>query len=485
MSLPRAAAPPPELAKFVRFCQALQLDVGGTMTLEPFQRRMLGDYFGGAVETLILIPKKNGKTTLLAALALYHLITTPDCECVIGAASRDQAEILFKQAVGFVGRDERLQERIVTREGYRHLRARHHGGRVRVLAADADTADGVIPTLALVDELHRHKSADLYGVFRDGLGPRDGRMITISTAGDNEGSPLGLMRANARKLPVLDRPGDRYLYARSADGGFAMHEWALEEGDDVDDLRLVKKVNPASWQTLAKLRRRHDSPSTPPWHWARFACGIWIAAEAWWISGEQWQSARADDPTAHLEPDDRVALGFDGSRYGDATALVACRLDDALLVPLEVWEKPDGAKAWEVPAGSVDAAVARAFESYRVERFYCDPPLWQTEIDEWARVYGSAVMRFPTARTRMTQAVERFRTDLVAGTIAHDGDLRLARHVLNAQMRETKAGYWLEKPHAGTAGNVDAAVAAVLAYEARCDVLAEGLQRRSRVPVSF
>jgi phage terminase large subunit-like protein len=55
-----------------------------------------------------------------------------------------------------------------------------------VLAADVDTADGVIPTLALVDEMHRHKSAGLYGVFRDGLGARDGQMLTISTAGDNE-----------------------------------------------------------------------------------------------------------------------------------------------------------------------------------------------------------------------------------------------------------------------------------------------------------
>ena len=44
-----------------------------------------------------------------------------------------------------------------------------------MLAADEATADGVIPTLALVDELHRHRSAGLYGVFRDGLGPRTGR----------------------------------------------------------------------------------------------------------------------------------------------------------------------------------------------------------------------------------------------------------------------------------------------------------------------
>ena len=72
----------------------------------------------------------------------------------------------------------------------------------------------------------------------------------------------------------------------------------------------------------------------------------------------------------------------------------------------------------------------------------------------------------------MCLAVERFRTDVVAGAVTHTGDEQLSRHVLNAQMRETRGGYWLEKPRPGTAGNIDAAVAAVLAYEARCDVVA-------------
>jgi phage terminase large subunit-like protein len=56
---------------------------------------MLADYFDGTRETLILLPKKNGKSTTLAALALFHLIATLDAECVIGAASRDQATILY------------------------------------------------------------------------------------------------------------------------------------------------------------------------------------------------------------------------------------------------------------------------------------------------------------------------------------------------------------------------------------------------------
>ena len=112
---------------------------------------MLRDYFSGAEETLILIPKKNGKTTLLAALGLFHLTVTDDAACYIGAASRDQASILFDQAAGYVRRCPWLPKCVLLRPGYREIRSKRDSGRLRVLAADANTADGVIPTLALVD----------------------------------------------------------------------------------------------------------------------------------------------------------------------------------------------------------------------------------------------------------------------------------------------------------------------------------------------
>jgi phage terminase large subunit-like protein len=459
-----------ELAAFARFCAALELEAGGAMELEPFQRQLLADYFDGVRETLVLLSKKNGKTTLLAALALYHLIVTPDAECVLGAASRDQATILYDQAVGFIRRSPGLQERVDPKRGYREIRSKRDAGRIRVLAADVDTADGVIPTLALVDELHRHRSADLYGVFRDGLGPRDGQMITISTAGAHEQSPLGLMRAAARKLPQ-ERKG-RYLHALAGDQSYALHEWSLDESDDVDDMAVVKQVNPASWQTVELLAQRHNSPSMLPWQWARFACGMWIGAEAWWVKGEDWQACEIDEA---FERGDQIALGFDGSRFGDATALVGCRLRDALLQPLGVWESPAGGHDWEVPGGAVDRVLAEVMEVYRVARGYFDPPLWQSEIDGWAREFGDlAVMRYPTNRARMMGAVERFRTDLVAGRIPQGGDATLTRHVLNAQIREARGGYWLTKNYDGSPDKIDAAVAAVLAYEARCDAVAEG-----------
>ncbi|HKE75086.1 MAG TPA: terminase large subunit [Acidimicrobiales bacterium] len=466
--------PKSDLAVFARFCTALELEQGGPMTLEPFQRRILTDYFAGTRELLVLLPKKNGKTTLLAALALFHLLTTPDAECVVAAASREQAMILFDAAVGFIRRSPGLSRRLKTQGGYRQIRNLADSGRIRVLAADVDTADGVRPTLAAVDELHRHRSAELYGVFRDGLGPRNGQMVTISTAGEHEASPLGRMRAAARQLEHQARKG-AYLHVRSNNRAFAMHEWALDDQDDVHDMRVVKHANPARWHTLDLLQERHDSPSTLPWQWARFACGLWVSSQSWWLDPEQWRDATVTD---HLQDGDRIAVGFDGARTGDATALVACRLTDGLIQPLGVWEDPVDGRDWEVPAGEVDACLADAMERYRVVRGYFDPPLWQTEIDNWAGEFGETqVMRFATQRARMISAVERFRTDLAAGRLKHTGHETLSRHALNAQMREVRGGYWLGKPGSGPADKIDAAVAAVLAYEARADAIAAGANK--------
>lgn len=100
MSLPQGEQPA-QLEFFEEFCGRLKLEDGSPFVLYPEQKVMLTDYFGGAEETLILIPKKNGKTTLLAALGLFHLTVTADAACFIGAASRDQASIFVQSGRWF------------------------------------------------------------------------------------------------------------------------------------------------------------------------------------------------------------------------------------------------------------------------------------------------------------------------------------------------------------------------------------------------
>jgi phage terminase large subunit-like protein len=143
---------------------------GVPLVLQEWQRTVLGDVLGGKRETLVLVPKGNGKTAILAAVALFHVIVTPDARAYVAAASRDQAGLLFQYAHGYVTRSPDLEARLAVRAGYREIRSRRDLGVLKVLASDADTADGVGPTLALVDELHRHKNGDLYAALRDGLG---------------------------------------------------------------------------------------------------------------------------------------------------------------------------------------------------------------------------------------------------------------------------------------------------------------------------
>ena len=114
---------------FESFCSELTLEDGAPFVLEDFQREMLSDYFSGTRETLVLIPKKNGKSTLVSALALHHLLVTENAECVVAAASRDQATILYDQAAGFVRRSETLTELLHVKRGYREIRCADRPGR--------------------------------------------------------------------------------------------------------------------------------------------------------------------------------------------------------------------------------------------------------------------------------------------------------------------------------------------------------------------
>ncbi len=455
---------PSEIEAFRRFCGALTLDNGRPFVLEPFQDKMLGDYFAGARETVVLISKKNGKTTLCGALALYHLLSTPEAECLLVAASREQATILYDQAVGFTKRSRGLQARVTVKRGYREIRA-VKGGRIRVLASDVDTADGVLPTLAIVDELHRHKSVELYSIFRNGIGPREGQMLTISTAGDTDESPLGVLRNRAYTLPTT-RDG-AYRHCRASDGSFALHEWALEPGEDREDMALVKLANPASWHTEASLRERHDSPSTTSWTWARFACGVWVRGGVErWIAPEAWAACEDKRP---IPSGAEAVLGFDGSFRYDATAIIAVQLGKVPhLDVVDCWERQEtDPEDWTVPIGAVEEAIRKACGRWEVKEIAADPYRWERSLEALSDE-GYPCVEFPQRPSRMVPATSRFTEAVANRGLTHSGDPRLARHVGNAVLRQTTGGAQIAKQSKTSTRRIDLAAAAIFAHERAC-----------------
>ena len=87
-----------DLRGFLAFSRLLKVESGKPLKIREFQKAILRDHFGAGRELVVVIPKKNGKTTLLAALALYHLHANPQAEIPVVAASRDQAGVMFRQA---------------------------------------------------------------------------------------------------------------------------------------------------------------------------------------------------------------------------------------------------------------------------------------------------------------------------------------------------------------------------------------------------
>lgn len=422
------------LRGFRRFAKLLGFQV------HPFQAFMLGLYFGGVTELVILISKKNGKTTLLAALALYHLLVTKRAECVIGASSRDQATILFNQAVGMV-RDADLERHALpgdrreptryagvfeVRGGYRVIRFEE--GRIRVLAAEADTADGVIPTLAIVDELHRHPSGALYGVFRDGL-LGDAQMITISTAGASMDTPLGqlLERARAFEVQTLKR---RTTYT-SPDGSFVLVEWALSADDDPHDMRVVKGVNPAPWHTVKTLARRHDSPSMSPGQWLRFACGIWTEGDEPPITGTEWDRLYADIGT--IQPGDTVVLV--PSVGGNAAIGIAAARGDAVAVKAEVIEPEEGRSIWV----DVENRLEELCDEYDVIEVRAPLGGFTRSVD-LLEERGLPVVQAPHSPSALAAASATFDRLRRSGMLIHDGDPTLRAHVLAATLKANETG---------------------------------------------
>lgn len=212
-----------------------------------------------------------------------------------------------------------------------------------------------------------------------------------------------------------------------------------------------------------------------------------------WITQPQW--AACADATKTLHDGDPVTLGFDGSVRDDASALMACRIEDGHLELLHVDARPDPPhdRDWQVDREAMDQAVAAAMSRFRVVGFYCDPAWWQDYVDRWTSQYGPRMLVrslqsrplewWTNRRAAMVAALERFHDATLDHHLSHDGDSILAAHVLNARNRITPAGYLIAKEHPHSRRKIDAAMASTLAYEARCDAIARGfggLNRRSR-----
>ncbi len=394
----------------------------------------------------------------------------------IAACSEDQTDNTFGQLVAMLGDSPAVRERGLD---VGITRIKYAGGpdtvKIEPVTSAAASREGQPITFAILDETHLwHRTNGgkaLAATIRRNAAPMGARTLETTNAfAPGEGSVAestheavlsGRMRGIlyvAREAPVVDVSDrdaiDRVkLRAALAD---VYGDSAKDRGGWADLDRLVEEFFDSS-NDLAELCRFYLNQIVAP-----SEAIVDLAVFAQLVSAD-----------ARLTQGDTIALGFDGSDVGDCTALYACRWPDYLLVPLGVWERPEGVKEWKVPRAEVDAAVRHACETYNVARGYFDPPQWQSEIDGWSGDFGKSVMRFPhNSDQRIGPACERFASMVAERTLRHTGDAVLIRHLANG--RRGNAGRWWRPARKHQGRPIDAASAAISAVHALGDAAAHG-----------
>ena len=175
------------------FCRLSKGKTGGKLIrLELWQKALVSAIFGFVDsnglrqyrEILFLVGRKNGKSALESAIALYCLVADGESapEIYSVATKRDQARVVWDETVKMIKKSPEIHKYCKTRVG--DIYCNINDGIYKPLASDSNTLDGLNVSCALIDELHAWKDNNLYDVVVDGMTARQQPLTVIaSTAG--------------------------------------------------------------------------------------------------------------------------------------------------------------------------------------------------------------------------------------------------------------------------------------------------------------
>lgn len=360
-------------------------------------------------------------------------------------------------------------------------------GKAVSLAAAPSSRDGARTTFQLFDETHRLNLPSLKSAHRTMM----------------ENVPKRF-KADAWTLEITTAyaPGENSVaedtmdYARQVHGGaikdsrlFFFHRQASEDHklDTPEGVRaaVIEASGPAAaWSDIDAICDRWRDPSSDKTYLARVWCNLLVRASERAFDVEVWRELA--DPDYVPRSGSWITLGFDGGRWHDSTAIVATEIVTGFQWLPGLWEKPEDIdlEYWEVPADEVEDCMAELMETYQVWRVYCDPPYWETIVAAWAGQYGEKkVLEWWTNRQKqMAYAIKQFNTAVTSGELLHDGSPHLQRHIGNAVRKvlrlrdEDGQPLWtIYKERPDSPHKIDAGMAAILSWEARCDALTAGI----------
>jgi len=265
---------------------------GKPIVLENWQTFIIANLYGWVKKTdgtrrfkkaYIQVARKNGKTILMSALALYDVLTEPGGQAVSGATRRDQAAISFNNVVNFIKQNSSLRELVSL---YRTAVVNPKlSSKFEALSSEADKFDGLNPSLAIIDECAAQTSSTLVDVIQSGMYSRkEALLLEITTASSNLQS-LGKMEYDAASKLLADITKDETYFT-------IIYE--LDDKDDWKNDKIYLKANPNLdvSVSLENLTNARDEAMRAPYKETEFRTknlNQWMSTSSSWIQDKYWQ----------------------------------------------------------------------------------------------------------------------------------------------------------------------------------------------------
>ena len=269
------------------------------LLMEPWQIFFVCNVFGWVHtntgfrryrEALLLVPRKNGKSALAAAIGLYMLCADDEhgAEVYTGATSEKQAKEVFTPAQQMVRMNPALSDYFELQNNASNICILKNGSKMEPIIGNPP--DGSSPSCAICDELHEHKDNRLVDTMITGMGARDQPlMLYITTAGDNISGPCYQLQLEAQKV----------LEGGAVNDTLFSLIYGIDQGDDWADLNTLIKANPnygvsvSSDFLQSRLQDAKNNARKQSTFMTKHLC-IWVGSRDAYFNVDKWKQCASD-----------------------------------------------------------------------------------------------------------------------------------------------------------------------------------------------
>lgn len=482
-----AAARPIRFASFLHHLKGPL--AGQPIEFEPWQVFLVSQVYGWLRSdgqrlrrsVYIEVPRKSGKSTLCSVLSLYHLMADNESSAEIysAATSRDQARIVFGDAQAMVKGSSHLNKHLTVHRSCISFEAKN--AKFEPLSADAGSLEGRSPSFAVVDELHVHKTSEVYDVLNVASGARAQPLLfTITTAGVNREGICYQVRDYALKI----------LEGHVDDDTFFSLVYGIDEEDDWRLPETWQKANPnygvsVQPDDLARLSKQAEESPSAETNFKTKRLNVWCSTDSAWLSMSSWDACDKRRPPIEHFKGQPCYLGLDLASVNDFASVALLFQQNGELypyvynfLPMDTIVDKSGAmgakyREW-LDKGYIIATdgsvtdlsyikqkILEACELYHVKQIAFDPYGAHELVAELLDL-GLPMVKFPQNIMNMSDPAKEFEKAVLSQRLVH-GDDPVVRWMASNAVIWTDVNDNIKVKKDAAANKIDAIIAIVMA----------------------